>query len=74
MRNAFIRGLTALAEQDKRVVLLTADLGFKIFDDFARRFPGRLLNAGVAEGNMIGLAGVSQICGHNAVSAAGIGV
>ena len=56
MRNAFIRGLTALAERDRRVVLLTGDLGFKIFDDFAARFPGRFYNAGVAEANMIGVA------------------
>ena len=56
MRNAFIRGLTALAERDDRVVLLTGDLGYKIFDDFAEKFPGRFINAGVAEQNMIGVA------------------
>ena len=56
MRNAFIRGLTALAESDDRVVLLTGDLGYKIFDDFAARFPGRFINAGVAEQNMVGVA------------------
>src|SRR5437016_10700620 len=56
MRNAFIRGLTSLAEADPAVILLTADLGFKIFDDFAARFPGRFMNAGVAESNMIGVA------------------
>jgi len=57
MRNAFIRGLTALAERDPRIVLLTGDLGFKIFDDFAARFPGRFYNAGVAEANMMSVAG-----------------
>ncbi|HLY62079.1 MAG TPA: transketolase C-terminal domain-containing protein [Terriglobia bacterium] len=57
MRNAFIRGLTALAERDRRVVLLTGDLGFKIFDDFAARFPRRFFNAGVAEANMMSVAG-----------------
>jgi transketolase len=57
MRNAFIRALTALAERDPRVVLLTGDLGFKIFDDFAARFPGRFYNAGVAEANMMSVAG-----------------
>jgi transketolase len=57
MRNAFIRGLTALADRDRRVVLLTGDLGFKIFDDFAARFPGRFYNAGVAEANMMSVAG-----------------
>jgi len=65
MRNAFIRGLTALAGQDDRVMLLTGDLGFKIFDDFARRFPGRFVNAGVAEGNMIGVAAGLAMAGFH---------
>jgi transketolase len=56
MRNAFIRALTEVAERDERVVFLTADLGFRIFDDFARRCPGRFLNVGVAEANMAGVA------------------
>jgi len=56
MRNAFVRALTSLAEADARVMLLTGDVGYKIFDDFSARFPGRFLNAGVAEANMIGVA------------------
>lgn len=56
MRNAFIRGLTKLAESNKRIVFLTGDLGYKLFDDFATRYPGRFLNAGVAEQNMVGVA------------------
>ena len=56
MRAAFVRGLTASARQDPRVMLLTSDLGFKIFDEFASEFPGRFLNVGVAESNMIGVA------------------
>ena len=56
MRNAFIRGLTKLAESDERIVFLTGDLGYKLFDDFATRYPGRFLNAGVAEQNMVGVA------------------
>jgi len=64
MRNAFIRGLTALAQEDERVVLLTGDLGFKIFDDFARRFPGRFVNVGVAEANMIGIAAGLALGGY----------
>ncbi len=57
MRDAFIRGMMTLAEQDRRVVLLTGDLGFKLFDNFAARFRGRFYNAGVAEANMMGVAG-----------------
>src|SRR5712691_10304842 len=56
MRNAFIRALTEVAAQDERIVFLTADLGFKLFDDFARRYPGRFFNVGVAEANMAGVA------------------
>ncbi len=56
MRNAFIRALTEVAGDDERIVFLTADLGFKLFDDFARRFPGRFLNVGVAEATMASVA------------------
>ena|SRR5579872_1827242 len=56
MRAAFIRGLTAAARHDPRILLLTADLGYKIFDEFHREFPGRFFNVGVAEANMIGVA------------------
>jgi len=56
MRNAFIRALEAAARSDPRVVLLTGDLGFKIFDPFAAEFPGRFINVGVAEANLIGVA------------------
>jgi transketolase len=56
MRDAFVRTLTTLACDDPRVVLLTADLGFKLFDDFERTCPGRFFNLGVAEANMISVA------------------
>ena len=46
MRNAFIRGLTALAERDRRVVLLTGDLGFKIFRRLRGAVSGTLLQRG----------------------------
>jgi len=36
MRNTFISVLTELAEADERIVLLTGDLGYKIFDDFQK--------------------------------------
>ena len=56
MRNAFIRGLTEAAASDDRIVFLTGDLGFKLFDDFARRYPGRFMNVGVAEATMASVA------------------
>jgi transketolase len=56
MRNAFVQALTEAAARDPRIMLLTADLGYKIFDDFARRFPSRFMNVGIAEANMVGVA------------------
>ena len=56
MRDAFLDKITQLAEKDKDVVLLTADLGFGVFENFESRFPGQYFNVGVAEQNMTGLA------------------
>ena len=56
MRVDFINGLIELAERDRRVMLLTGDLGFTVLEPFAERFPDRFVNAGVAEQNMMGLA------------------
>src|SRR5688500_13162986 len=56
MRGAFVKAITELADQDPRVLLLTADLGFMALEPFAERFPDRFFNVGVAEQNMIGLA------------------
>jgi len=56
MRNTFIKTLVELAEKNKDVYLLTGDLGFPNFFDFAQKFPNRFINCGVAEQNMVGLA------------------
>jgi transketolase len=56
MRNAFAQQLTVLAEADDRIVLLSGDIGNRLFDDFKARCPGRFYNCGVAEANLIGMA------------------
>jgi len=56
MRDAFVKALTELAEKDSSIFFITADLGFGVFDDFARKFPNQYLNIGVAEQNMVGVA------------------
>ncbi len=56
MRNAFFQTLTQIAGQDDRVMFLTGDLGFKLFDEFATRYPDRFLNMGVSEANMVSVA------------------
>lgn len=56
MRNLFINYLFKRAKKNKNVIILTGDLGYKYFDNFAKYFPDRFINTGIAENNMINLA------------------
>jgi transketolase len=56
VRGAFVRGMVEIAAKDERVMLLTADLGFMALEPFARAYPDRFLNVGVAEQDMVGIA------------------
>jgi transketolase len=56
LRKAFVQSLCEMAVSDERIVLLTGDLGYMALEPFRDRFPGRFINVGVAEQNMIGVA------------------
>jgi transketolase len=56
MRTAFIEQLVLEARTNPRIFLVVGDLGYSVVEAFAREFPSRFLNAGVAEQNMTGLA------------------
>lgn len=56
MRAAFSSALTALAARDPRVLLLTGDHGYALFDEFRQHCPQQYINAGIAEQNMVGMA------------------
>ncbi len=64
MRDAFVKELTLLAEEDPAVMLLTGDLGFGVLTRFAEKFPNQFINVGVAEQNMSGLAAGLALEGH----------
>ena len=57
MRNAFAAEVTDLASEDPRVVLLSGDIGNRLFDTYKEQHQDRFFNCGVAEANMIGIAG-----------------
>src|SRR5215831_3850488 len=68
MRDAFAAELTALAVEDKRIVLLSGDIGNRLFDNYKARFSQRFLNCGVAEANMISMAAGMALCGMRPVA------
>ena len=51
-----MKALFELANDNQDVVLITGDLGFGLFEDFADKFPNQFINIGIAEQNMIGVA------------------
>ena len=56
MRDTFAADLLAAARLDPRIMFLTGDLGFGVFETFARELPEQYLNVGVAEQNMVAVA------------------
>lgn len=56
MRTAFINQLIKEAAVNEKIFLLVGDLGFSVVEPFAKKFPDRYINVGIAEQNMTGLA------------------
>ena len=56
MRNRLGKYLVECANRDPKLVLLSGDIGFGIFDDFIKGHPDKFINCGIAEQNMIGTA------------------
>ncbi|MCP9825455.1 transketolase family protein [Synechococcus sp. EJ6-Ellesmere] len=56
MREAFSNALVRLALADSRILLLTGDHGYSLFDEFRKSCPDQYINAGIAEQNMVGMA------------------
>lgn len=56
MRKAFSDVLVKLAKEDPKLIFLTGDLGFRVFDEFIEKFPERYVNVGVAEAQLINTA------------------
>jgi len=68
MRNAFADEITKLASEDERVVLLSGDIGNRLFNSFKDVCPDRFYNCGVAEANMASVAAGMALCGMRPVT------
>lgn len=67
MRNAFADEITKIAVEDKRLVLLSGDIGNKLFDKFKESAPQRFYNCGIAEGNMMSVAAGISLSGLRSI-------
>ncbi|MEM7164853.1 MAG: transketolase C-terminal domain-containing protein [Planctomycetota bacterium] len=68
MRNRFAATIEELAAVDERVVLLSGDIGNRLFNRFKERFPDRFYNCGVAEQNMVSVAAGLALSGLRPVA------
>lgn len=56
MRFVFVKELIKYTKKNHNVYLITSDLGYRAFEEFAKLFPKKFINVGVSENNMIGIA------------------
>lgn len=56
MRSVFSKAIVDTAKADPKVLVLTGDHGYALFDDFRKTQSSQFINCGVAEQNMVGVA------------------
>lgn len=67
MRNAFADEITKLAADDPSLILLSGDIGNRLFDKLRGAHPDQFMNCGVAEANMMGVAAGMGLSGLSPV-------
>jgi transketolase len=68
LRTAFANEIESLSSMNERIVLLSGDIGNRMFDNFKEKFPDRFYNCGVSEANMTGIAAGMALCGLRPVT------
>ena len=65
IRNAYGEALAKLGEKNEKVVVLDADLSHATMTkDFAKKFPERFFNVGIAEANMVSMSAGLSLMGY----------
>ena len=68
MRAAFAEEIELIAGLDERAILLSGDIGNRMFDSLKEQYPNRFYNLGVAEANMASVAAGLAMCGLRPVT------
>ena len=67
MRDAFAKEMKSLVERKKNVVLLSGDIGNRMFDELKNSRPKQFVNCGIAEANMMSMASGMALSGMRPV-------
>ena len=63
MRDAFAKEMKSLVEEKDNVVLLSGDIGNRMFDGIKKSRPEQFINCGIAEANMMSMAAGMALSG-----------
>tara|TARA_Y100001968_G_scaffold320612_1_gene353807 strand:+ start:408 stop:1328 length:921 start_codon:yes stop_codon:yes gene_type:complete len=63
MRDSFAKEIKVLAEDNKNIVLLSGDIGNRMFDEYKKIASSRFINCGIAEANMMSMASGMALSG-----------
>ncbi len=64
MRTGIIQVIHESMRKNKNIYFLTGDLGYSVLEEMEKEFPGRVIDIGVAEQNMVGIAAGLALSGN----------
>ncbi len=56
MRIRFGEVISKLADENEDIIVIVADIGYRVFDDFREKYPERFINMGICEQSIISVA------------------
>ena len=56
MRRRFGDVISQLADEDEKIYVIVADIGYRVFDEFREKHPDRFINMGICEQSIISVA------------------
>jgi transketolase len=64
MRTAFVKSLENLMDNHEEIIIITADIGYSVFEGLQRKFPKRFFNTGITEQSSVSLASGLALSGY----------
>lgn len=64
MKTAYLKTLTELMRKDKKLITITADMGFSVYEEMQKEFPKRFINTGVTEQGSMSFAAGLALAGY----------